>query len=205
MANELDEAALSAIEAPERIWVDRLRGETEEGEWFITTDTDCEGEEGWTQYVRADTVESLRAELAEKERYRLALESLTPQGSEYVNDPDACVAVVRSYRRTQHERIIKLTKENNALRANQATVVQDAFKFLEDANETFHVKWSFLTKRYLITIPNLDQEFSGKTLTEAIEAARHTEDKGKHSLHCGAPDQNEDCPVCMDTEDKTNE
>lgn len=41
--------------APERIWVDRIRGENEEGKWFITTDTNCEGEEGWTPY-RLDTV-----------------------------------------------------------------------------------------------------------------------------------------------------
>jgi hypothetical protein len=38
---------------------------------------------------------------------RLALESLTPQGSEFVNDPERCVEYVRSARTLQHQQILK--------------------------------------------------------------------------------------------------
>lgn len=126
---------------PDRIFI---RG----NDWLVTRIEDDD-----VEYVRADSVEALRAELAEKEE---EIQRLRGDMDQHLVD---------------HATIV------NQLRASQVTVVQDAFKFLEDANETFHVKWSFLTKRYLITIPNLDQEFSGKTLTEALEAARHTEDK----------------------------
>lgn len=178
MPNELDEAALSAIEAPERIWLTEFLDGQEPrflmANWRTPTTRNTDGGDyvatrlhQKVAYVRADTVEALRAELAEKEKEIDQVSNLA--GEWELRYDDMC-------------------REAAALRANQATVVQDAFKFLEDANETFHVKWSFLTKRYLITIPNLDQEFSGKTLTEAIEAARHTEDEAAEVHACGDPD-----------------
>ncbi len=41
-----------------------------------------------------------------------ALESLTPNGSEFVNDPEACAAFVKD----RLDFVIKLAKESNALR-----------------------------------------------------------------------------------------
>jgi cell shape-determining protein MreC len=46
------------------------------------------------------------------------LESLTPSGSEFVNDPEACVAFVRD--RLAH--VIQIAKERNALRAENDTL-----------------------------------------------------------------------------------
>ena len=40
---------------------------------------------------------------AEVERRDLALQSLTPKGSEYVNDPDRCVAYVRERFQSGHD------------------------------------------------------------------------------------------------------
>jgi hypothetical protein len=63
--------------------------------------------------------------LSAEERYKpamLALESLTPSGSEYVGDVERCVATIRDTRRRQHEMIVKFKKERDralaALRDN---------------------------------------------------------------------------------------
>lgn len=45
-----------------------------------------------------------------------ALESLTPSGSEYVNDVERCVAFVRDRLHVQHQLIIQLTIENRKLK-----------------------------------------------------------------------------------------
>lgn len=49
-------------------------------------------------------------------RYKQALEGLTPGGSEFVDDPEYCAEFVRRSRHSQHETIVRLTKELNALR-----------------------------------------------------------------------------------------
>lgn len=46
-----------------------------------------------------------------------ALESLTPSGSEFVNEVERCVAFVREYNASQMRHIIKLTRELNHMRA----------------------------------------------------------------------------------------
>ena len=51
------------------------------------------------------------------------LESLTPSGSEFVNEPERCAQFLRDTRESQHRMIIRLTMERNALR-----------KQLEDSN-----------------------------------------------------------------------
>ena len=45
-----------------------------------------------------------------------ALESLTPSGSEFVNDVKMCVALIREREASQHRMIVKLVKENRELR-----------------------------------------------------------------------------------------
>jgi hypothetical protein len=44
-----------------------------------------------------------------------ALESLTPSGSEFVNDPEFCAAFVRASRESQMRVIVKLTQRLHAV------------------------------------------------------------------------------------------
>ena len=70
-------------------------------------------------YHKANPVTSSRVcELCSPREYRAmrALESLTPNGSEFVNDPEACVAFVRD----RMDSIIKVAKERN--KANGAVM-----------------------------------------------------------------------------------
>jgi len=60
-----------------------------------------------------ETIAALRAEL---ERYKLALESLTPGGSEFSDSPERCVEFVRS-REKLPARILRLEAENARLTA----------------------------------------------------------------------------------------
>lgn len=48
----------------------------------------------------------------------LALEDLTPGGSEYVGDVTCCVEFIRQRQSTQHERIVSLTKQLRASAGN---------------------------------------------------------------------------------------
>lgn len=48
-----------------------------------------------------------------------ALESLTPSGSEFVNDVDTCVQYIRQRLLSQHEMIVRQQKELNVLRGTQ--------------------------------------------------------------------------------------
>lgn len=59
-----------------------------------------------------------RAEKAESSLRKLdiILQSLTPGGSEFVNDPDRCVAYIKDVRETQHNMIKKLTMKNRKLK-----------------------------------------------------------------------------------------
>lgn len=52
-------------------------------------------------------------------RYDLALQSLTPGGSEYVGDPERCVQFVKDTRQMQHETIVKAVKERKAAEAER--------------------------------------------------------------------------------------
>jgi hypothetical protein len=55
----------------------------------------------WIDYAKAQRA---RAERAER-----ALCSLTPGGSEYAGDVEACVSYVRDVRASQHKHIVRLT------------------------------------------------------------------------------------------------
>jgi hypothetical protein len=61
--------------------------------------------------TRSDTAQTSLNEAQKRieqlDRCRLALESLTPQGSEFVNDPERCVEYVRAARTLQHQQILK--------------------------------------------------------------------------------------------------
>lgn len=54
------------------------------------------------------TLATLDAEQQRAEKWSLALQSLTPGGSEYVDDPERCVAFVRETRERQHATILNL-------------------------------------------------------------------------------------------------
>lgn len=50
------------------------------------------------------------------------LESLTPSGSEFVNEPERCAEFARQHSTSQHQTIIRLTKERNALQDRVLTL-----------------------------------------------------------------------------------
>jgi hypothetical protein len=77
-----------------------------------------DGDEGLRGvWMRRFDLNELRKKLAEAEKceraWSLALQSLTPGGSEYADDPDACVKFVRETREAQHATILKLKKQAN--------------------------------------------------------------------------------------------
>lgn len=57
--------------------------------------------------VFSEAAEALAAAEAERKRYDMALQSLTPGGSEYVSDPERCVEHVRERLHAQHDLIKK--------------------------------------------------------------------------------------------------
>lgn len=53
-------------------------------------------------------------------RWSLALQSLTPGGSEYVDDPERCVSYIRETRDCQHQTIVRKVREIQ----RQATLIE---------------------------------------------------------------------------------
>lgn len=53
-----------------------------------------------------------------------ALESLTPSGSEFVNDVERCVNHVRDYQRELMNTLVRVTKHRNKLREALEAVLQ---------------------------------------------------------------------------------
>jgi hypothetical protein len=64
--------------------------------------------------------EEIAAKDARIREWALALQSLTPGGSEYVDDPTRCVAFVREARELQHRVIGKLKRERDEARSSLA-------------------------------------------------------------------------------------
>lgn len=71
----------------------------------------------------------LEAVEKERDRWRLALEGLTPQGSEYHNDVERCVKHVRDVRLSQHESIKKAIKRSHAVEKENAELRTENEKF----------------------------------------------------------------------------
>jgi hypothetical protein len=68
---------------------------------------------------------------AERDRYDMALQSLTPGGSEFVHDPERCVETVRALRRGEHEAAVKYAvrvKELEAERDEWEAAYKEAMK-----------------------------------------------------------------------------
>jgi DNA repair exonuclease SbcCD ATPase subunit len=59
---------------------------------------------------------------AERDRYDMALQSLTPGGSEFVHDPERCVETVRALRRGEHEAAVKYAVRVKELEAECAAL-----------------------------------------------------------------------------------
>lgn len=71
----------------------------------------------------------------ERERYEKAIVSLTPGGSEFVNEPEYCVKYVKEYQQSQHDLICKLViekkslvKERDCLNSNFRDAVEEVKK-----------------------------------------------------------------------------
>ena len=77
-------------------------------------DTRCSECREVMSHAERETAE-LRQKLAVADKWRLALESLTPGGSEFVNDLDRCLEYVNAQRNRQHEMLVKAIKERKAI------------------------------------------------------------------------------------------
>jgi hypothetical protein len=64
--------------------------------------------------------EALRAAEQRAKTAECALESLTLGGSEFVGEPERCVAVVRELRSGEHEALVKAVKDRDTLTAQLA-------------------------------------------------------------------------------------
>ena len=60
------------------------------------------------------------------------LESLTPGGSEFYNDPEYCVKHIREYQQNQHELIVKLVIEKKALMASKNELLRSCIELLSE-------------------------------------------------------------------------
>lgn len=92
--------------------------------------------------LRRDIVDNFEPE-ADRDGRRIAeldqaLQSLTPGGSEYVNDPARCVAFVRGRHEMMHGVIVKTTLERNELRTRLAAQAE----VISEARELSRVYWS---------------------------------------------------------------
>jgi len=78
-------------------------------------------------FATTATVASLEAKLAEAERerdqWKKALHGLTPGGSEYADDPVACVEWVRKSREDQHYAILSFKTQRDRLREVLQTIL----------------------------------------------------------------------------------
>jgi len=80
-------------------------------------------------WCKSEDVEKLEVEntqlRAEQNRYRLALESLTPGGSEFVHDIEKCVSFVRETRDRHIRKIAELMEENKKLKDENKQLIRD--------------------------------------------------------------------------------
>ncbi len=67
----------------------------------------------------------------------IALQSLTPGGSEFVNDPAACAAHVRKQRESQHETIKKFKLERDAF-SDRLARIEECANGVVDNSETLY-------------------------------------------------------------------
>jgi hypothetical protein len=82
---------------------------------------------GWgapVLFVLTDWAADRKALVMDRDRYDLALQSLTPGGSEFVHDPWKCVDTVRALRLGDHDAMIRFSKEAAALRAERDELVK---------------------------------------------------------------------------------
>jgi hypothetical protein len=87
---------------------------------------------------RAEAAAAIRSLLAEIERRDRALQSLTPGGSEYVNDPERCVSFVRERHESQFALLkkFKLERDEQSARAEKAEAEND--KLRDNSTDWYH-------------------------------------------------------------------
>lgn len=69
-------------------------------------------------------VAQLKAEVEFLDKCRLALESLTPGGSEYFRDPERCVAVIRETRESQRKLLVEAVCRAKELRSTINNIIE---------------------------------------------------------------------------------
>jgi len=63
--------------------------------------------------------DAVRAITAERDKYRIALESFTPGGSEYAGDLDRCASVIRERLNREHAHVLRAVKERKQVEAER--------------------------------------------------------------------------------------
>lgn len=115
---------------------------------------------------RIAAVASLNSAQQRAEEFNRALCSLTPGGSEYAGDAQACVAYVRKVRDDQNETIIKFKREKDTAEQRAAEAERDRRQSERLRNEE--------ARAHLQTINELDTALAAKETAEAeIEALKH--------------------------------
>jgi hypothetical protein len=79
----------------------------------------------------------LAAEVKRLDKWRVAMEELTPQGSEFHNDLDACLAYIQKRRQSDHDTIKKKHKELALTKAK----LERAMECVEHYADNEHLLW----------------------------------------------------------------
>lgn len=84
---------------------------------------------GWARAAMRDVIAKVfdagAAASAERDKWRLALESLTPQGSEFYNDLENCMAWIEKQRQSGHEarkEVVRLKRQLKVLQEARSEV-----------------------------------------------------------------------------------
>lgn len=98
--------------------------------------------------------------LALAERYEKAITSLTPGGSEFVNDPEYCAKHVKEFQASQHRLICELVIEKKKLKEENALLIEALESIVN----------SYEKSRGLLMITYLHPEYSkAKELLKSVK------------------------------------
>ena len=92
----------------------------------------------------------------ERDRYEKAIVSLTPSGSEFVNDPEYCAKHVKEYQASQHGIICNLVIEKKKLKEERDSLYENLYRIIDRIEENdFKDCFPFAYKRAKELLNNL--------------------------------------------------
>lgn len=110
----------------------------------------------------------------ERDQWKKALHSLTPGGSEFANDPSACVEWIRKARSSQHNTILAFKGERDQLRDGYRRVENDKYQLLRAIDDVLTVYDTDLACRYIAELKQDNATLRARVgeLEEALRASR---------------------------------